>query len=233
MKLKLSVISREEAKEQISTNESMMNFYAYVLHSKKEDSKNLFNGSNLILISTEHLKKHGAKMFIHEVCHSLLKYKETDEIAKKTSFEHGGHSDETDSYMSGSKVGDKEFTYNDLLSLSVPYDEKYDKNQDRTYGMVLEQEHSSNQYLFKISIYKKHRVLRTDAPKYCNYPNHKVPIMYLNLKKSLTWRGSGIFKEFIFEKKYIDLFLNPAPSDKPKQYDKHSRENFQVHRKKI
>jgi len=202
MKLKLSVISREEAKEQISTNESMMNFYAYVLHSKKEDSKNLFNGSNLILISTEHL-------------------------------EHGGHSDETDSYMSGSKVGDKEFTYNDLLSLSVPYDEKYDKNQDRTYGMVLEQEHSSNQYLFKISIYKKHRVLRTDAPKYCNYPNHKVPIMYLNLKKSLTWRGSGIFKEFIFEKKYIDLFLNPAPSDKPKQYDKHSRENFQVHRKKI
>ena len=49
MKLKLSVISREEAKEQISTNESMMNFYAYVLHSKKEDSKNLFNGSNLIL----------------------------------------------------------------------------------------------------------------------------------------------------------------------------------------
>ncbi len=129
MKLLVKVISREQAFSDVQENETMANFYVY-LSNVATVSMNLFNGSNLILMSSNQLNNRGRELFFHEVGHAFFKYQAINALTREITFEHGAHNLDNASYMSAS-INPTEFTKNDLFALAL-------FNDPRTYGTLID-----------------------------------------------------------------------------------------------
>ncbi len=226
MKLVVSVLSRDNALISIKKNRTMANFYVY-LSDDISDSKNLFNGSNLIFMSSEQLSDRKENLFFHEVGHALFKY--------GTQLEYGKHNiDNNDSYMSGSaKYEDRKFTKKDLFALSLPWDR-------RTYGILVDnyanyQKKRKTKDKNAIASKKEKEELRNHVFSYnldiadldylscfnlslneakitnskVNYDTaNEVKIVSYQIKYPVIWTAFGLYQKFIFYKQNIEHIIN-------------------------
>ncbi len=147
MKYVVKILNREEAKKRIETNDSISNFFVFLVNdftpippaasgegrrrasrSTNIDSRNLFDGSNLVVMSSEQLSRYNERLFFHEIAHTLFKYNDP----AVNSLEYGEHNQIDDNtYMNVPNQFATTFTVNDLLALTVP-------KRNETYGEMID-----------------------------------------------------------------------------------------------